>query len=100
MRRPPPELKKFLTAYGPAISRLFLAARRVVLESAPDAHELVYDAYNAVAAAYSVSDQLRDAFCHVAAYRKYVNLGFNRGAVLSDPDRLLAGTGKWIRHIR
>jgi hypothetical protein len=28
-----------------------------------------------------------------------VNLGFNRGALLPDPNRALAGTGKLIRHL-
>jgi len=29
----------------------------------------------------------------------HVNLGFNRGAMLADPDGALAGSGKMIRHI-
>ncbi len=29
-----------------------------------------------------------------------VNLGFNFGALLPDPDGLLRGEGKWIRHVR
>jgi hypothetical protein len=43
---------------------------------------------------------LRDAFCHVAAYSRYVNLGFNRGAELSDPECIVQGSGKLIRHVR
>ncbi len=71
-----------------------------MLEVAPDATELVYDAYNAVAAAYTFSDRLKEAFCHVAAYTAYVNLGFNLGAALADPERLLTGAGARIRHVR
>ena len=29
-----------------------------------------------------------------------MNLGFNRGAELADPDGILQGTGKLIRHVR
>jgi hypothetical protein len=29
-----------------------------------------------------------------------VNLGFNRGTTLADPQRVLVGTGKSVRHIR
>jgi SRSO17 transposase len=36
----------------------------------------------------------------VAAYASYVNLGFNHGAELADPDGLLAGSGARIRHVR
>ena len=39
------------------------------------------------------------ASCHIATYGAHVNLGFNRGAALPDPNRMLAGTGKAIRHI-
>jgi len=99
-RRPAAALREFLTAYDPAIAPLFFAARNAVLSAAPRANELIYDAYNAVTVAYSFTDRLREAFCHVAAYRAYVNLGFNRGAELPDPDRLLVGTGARIRHIR
>ena len=99
-RHPPAALRGFLEPYGPEVTRVFLAARQTVLKAAPDATELIYDAYNAVTAAYSFTDRLKEAFCHVAAYRNYVNLGFNRGAGLADPQRLLAGSGARIRHIR
>jgi hypothetical protein len=100
MRRPPPELREFLEPYDAAVGRVFLATRAAVLAAAPRAVELVYDAYNAVSCAYSFTDRLKDAFCHVAAYPAYVNLGFNRGAQLADPDGLLVGTGASIRHAR
>jgi hypothetical protein len=32
-------------------------------------------------------------------YADHVNLGFNRGALLADPNRILAGKGKSIRHM-
>jgi hypothetical protein len=99
-RRPSAALREFLAAYDPAITRLYLAARKAVLEAAPDANELIYDAYNAVTSAYSFTERLAEAFCHVAAYRKYVNLGFNRGAGLPDPGRILVGEGARIRHVR
>lgn len=101
MRRPPPpELRGFLAAYDPAIAELFLATRARVLGAAPQASELIYDAYNAVTVAYSFSVRLKEAFCHVAAYRDHVNLGFNHGAALDDPEGLLVGSGARIRHVR
>ena len=100
MRRPAPELREFLAAYDPEIAKLFFATRKVVLAAAPGASELIYDAYNAVTVAYAFGERLSEAFCHVAAYRGYVNLGFNRGAELDDPDGRLVGTGARIRHVR
>ena len=46
-------LRGFLEAYEPKIARLYTAARKAVLDAAPDANELIYDAYNAVTTAYS-----------------------------------------------
>ena len=74
------ELKRFLAAFDPAIGRLFIAARKRVHAAAPGASELIYDAYNAVSAAYSFTGRLAEAFLHVAAYPTHVNVGFNRGA--------------------
>ena len=100
MRGVPKELEQFPLGLPAEIAKLFLAARRVVLKAAPDANELVYDAYNAVSAAYSFSERLKEAFLHVAAYSGHVNLGFNRGAELPDPSQVLLGSGARIRHIR
>jgi len=100
MREVPEELHEFLEAFSPGIAKLFFATRRSVLMAAPEANELIYNAYNAVTAAYSFSGRLKEAFCHVAAYSGHVNLGFNRGAELSDPSRVLTGSGARIRHVR
>src|SRR5437016_4782219 len=97
---PSPEYLKFLAAFEKHIPGLALRARALVLEEAPDAVELLYDAYNAVAAGYSFTGRPSDAFIHIAAYAKWVNLGFHRGSELDDPHGLLQGSGRWIRHIR
>ncbi len=97
---PLPEYLKFLSPYGPQITQLALATRVFVLGHAPGAHELIYDAYNAVASGYSFTGRPSDAFIHVAVYAKWVNLGFNFGAQLPDPGGILRGTGNWVRHIR
>ena len=100
MARLPAALREMLEPYDPEVRRLFRAARDAVRAAAPEANELAYDAYNAVASAWTFSDRVREAFCHVAAYRDHVNLGFNRGAELPDPEGLLEGSGKRIRHVK
>ena len=99
---PPPrrEYLEFLSAYEPGITALALAVRSLVLAEAPGAMELIYDAYNAVATGYSFTGRPSDAFVHIAAYAHWVNLGFNRGAELDDPDGVLQGSGRQVRHIR
>jgi hypothetical protein len=40
------------------------------------------------------------AFAYVNAFKAHVNVGFFRGAEISDPERLLEGTGKYMRHVK
>lgn len=97
---PNPEYLKMLGAYGPQITALALAVRQLVMEEAAGAAELLYDAYNAVAAGYSFTGRTSDACIHIAAYARWVNLGFNRGVDLPDPRGILQGAGRQVRHIR
>jgi hypothetical protein len=97
--RPPPALIKFLKPYDPEIQDLALKLRALVLEEMAPCYENIYDAYNAVAIGYGMSDRLRDGIFHIAVYSKHVNLGFNDGATLADPKGLLQGAGSRIRHL-
>jgi hypothetical protein len=40
------------------------------------------------------------AFCYVNAFTAHVNVGFFLGAYLPDPNGLLEGTGKFMRHVK
>jgi hypothetical protein len=100
MRRPPdPQLLGFLEAYDRHISDLALALREIVLEEAPDASESVYQVYT-VAIWFGFSGKMKDMFCYIATNAKHVNLGFPRGTSLADPQRVLEGDGKTMRHIK
>jgi hypothetical protein len=100
MARPPDHrLLSYLAAYDPHVSDLTLALREVVLEEAPAAIESVVKSY-AVAIGFSFTGKpLKDGFCHIVTYADHVNLGFNRGALLPDPNGILVGKGKSIRHM-
>jgi hypothetical protein len=100
LKNPPPrDLVKFLKPYDREVRDLALAVRALVLEEMAPCYENIYDAYSAVAIGYGTSDRLRDGIFHVAVYSKHVNLGFNDGATLDDPKRILEGNGNRIRHI-
>ena len=100
MTRPPDrKLLGYLAGYDPHIARLALALRDVVLEEAPEAIESIVKSY-AVAIGFSFTAKpMKDGFCHVVAYAGKVNLGFNRGALMPDPNHVLEGTGKMMRHV-
>src|SRR5262249_9517111 len=40
------------------------------------------------------------AFAYVNAFTAHVNVGFFRGAEIADPDHLLEGNGKFMRHVK
>jgi len=40
------------------------------------------------------------AFGYVNAFKDHVNVGFFRGAELHDPNGLLEGTGRFMRHVK
>ncbi len=97
--KPNPLLKKFIEPYDERIQNLTLELRNFITDLVPESNELIWDNYNAVAMAYSKSEKLKDAFCHIAVYPGHVNFGFNRGAELSKTNVKLNGKGKLIRHI-
>ena len=39
-------------------------------------------------------------FAYVNAFKAHVNVGFFRGAQIADPERLLEGTGRFMRHVK
>ena len=58
-----------------------------------DVRELLHDGHPTAC----VTDA---AFAYVNAFTAHVNVGFFRGAELADPDGLLEGTGKLMRHVK
>lgn len=77
-------------------SELGLIARRwfeVMRKCGDEVRELLHDGHPTVC----VTDA---AFAYVNAFRTHVNVGFFRGAEISDPSRLLEGTGKFMRHVK
>ncbi len=97
---PHKRLKEFLDPYPSEVQEIAYELRDFITSTVPEANELIWDNYNAVAIAYSKSEKLKDAFCHIAMYAKYVNFGFNRGAELSESTVKLEGKGKLIRHLK
>jgi len=93
------DLMTFLTPYPTAVVNTALWLRGFIWDIYPESNELIYDNYNAVAVGFSPTDKAGDVFCSFAVYSKYVNLGFNRGSELHDPQQLLSGQGSLYRYI-
>ncbi|HLG96929.1 MAG TPA: DUF1801 domain-containing protein [Bryobacteraceae bacterium] len=99
LRPPDPEYLQLLQPYGDSIQKLALAARKLILEEAPQASEFVYEVYT-IANHFAFTERPSDAFVFTTTHANWVNVGFNFGSRLPDPDGLLHGDGKWIRHVR
>jgi hypothetical protein len=101
MAEPSPErrLSSFIDKFSPEVARLARAARVRIRKLVPGAAELVYDNYNALAIAFGPTDRASDAIMSIALYPRWVSLFFVRGVQLADPQGLLRGSGRKMRHI-
>ncbi len=82
-----------------AVVELALSARKQVLKLATGCSEFLGETYCLINL-FSFTGKPGTAFIHITTYAKHSNLGFNHGSGLDDPNDLLVGTGKHIRHIR
>ena len=96
---PDPGYVKLLARHSEPVVRLALAARKLILEEAPEANEFVYEVYT-IADHFGFTERPSHAFVFTTTHANWVNLGFNFGAHLPDPAGLLRGEGKMIRHVR
>jgi hypothetical protein len=96
---PSEELIRMLSRYDIKVGELALRLRELILTEAPGVVERLFQVY-ALVFWYSLTGKMSDAFVQVVIYPKGVNLMFNRGAELEDPDGVLVGEGKIIRHIK
>ncbi|MDP6264523.1 MAG: DUF1801 domain-containing protein [Pseudomonadales bacterium] len=65
----------------------------VMRDCGDDVRELLHDGHPTVCIADA-------AFAYVNAFKAHVNVGFFRGAEIADPDCLLEGTGRFMRHVK
>lgn len=93
-----PDFLSLLQLKELGLVELFCDLREFILDLHPDSNELIYHTH-ALTAVFSISDKLGDAYCMIPIYTNHLNLGFNKGTLLKDPDHLLTGTGNLIRHI-
>ena len=95
------DLLKFLKPFPEDVRERALWLRDFIWDSYPNANELIYDNYNAVAFGWSISDKLGDVFCNIAVGRTShnVHFGFYWGSKISDPKKLLIGEGNQYRYL-
>jgi hypothetical protein len=99
MHTPAKQLAGFLAKFDAKVAALARGALSNLRSRLPGAYELVYDNYNALAIAFSPSETSSKAIFSIAVYPRWVSLFFAQGARLTDPKKLLEGSGNKMRHI-
>src|SRR5262245_33615188 len=90
---------ELLAEVAPDLARIARRLRAMIRSVDKGAVETVRLGDNA--ATYGVGPKkMTDGYAYIMPMRGYVNLGFYQGAVLPDPQRLLEGTGKGLRHVK
>ncbi len=97
------QLASFFAKYDPAIARLGKALRARLRDRLPGLSEIVYlyETQDSLVISHSPTEKGYTGVCSIALYPNCVKLFFGQGAQLSksDPNRLLQGSGKTVRHV-
>lgn len=84
---------------GPHARALAHQLRKLVAAVMPNVVEVPWPRMRM--ASYGVGPKKKtEHFCYISAQKEDVNLGFYYGAELPDPEGLLQGTGKLLRHVK
>jgi hypothetical protein len=92
------DVDRLLSEHPPQIQAIERALRVTIQSAFPAAVEQV-DFGNKLIA-FGRSMKVRGLLFAIIAHRNWVNLQLADGAVLPDPDGLVEGTGKRIRHVK
>ena len=88
-----PAIDGWMDQHSDALGAIAKRWFEVMRSCGDDVRELLHDGHPTAC----VGDA---AFGYVNAFKAHVNVGFFRGAEISDPHRLLEGTGKFMRHVK
>ncbi len=84
---------------SPQAQQLARALRTLLEEVYPNATEVPWPNQHVIG--YGIGPKkMTEHFGYIGAHRDHVNLGFNYGVALPDPEGLLEGAGKKFRHVK
>ncbi|HET6276489.1 MAG TPA: hypothetical protein VFE16_11220 [Candidatus Cybelea sp.] len=94
------QLEEFISRFSPAIAKRARAALGIMRKRLPGAFELVYDNAYALVVGFGPSERPSAALFSIVIFPQKVSLCFLYGVDVPDPEGLLQGGGKQVRHIR
>ncbi len=93
LRMPAADVNRWFDAASEEQRPILDALRELLRSAAPD----VVESLKWNCPWYATANGL---FCYLQRRKNYVTLGFRRGTSLKDPEQLLEGTGKDMRHVK
>jgi hypothetical protein len=94
------QIEGFLAKYTPEMIAAGKEARAKMRVKIPGGTEFVYDNYNALVFGFGPTERPSETVLSLALMPRWVTLCFLKGAALSDPKRLLKGSGSTVRNVR
>lgn len=93
------DFSDILSIAGKDLGLLCSSLRRLIASNHRDFVEVVWPRQHI--ASYGVGPKkMSEHYAYISVQESYVNLGFFHGASLPDPEGLLEGSGKKLRHIK
>jgi hypothetical protein len=93
------EFEEMLSTANADVAALARQAKAVIQAVMPDVVEVVW--LNQRISGYGVGPKkMSEQFCYIALFKERINLGFYYGSDLPDPQNLLEGSGKSLRHVK
>jgi hypothetical protein len=90
---------ELLHSVDPTLAQIAYRLREIIIKLHPQAVEVVRLGDNA--ASYGLGPKkMSEAYCYIMPQKQWVNLGFYHGVALPDPQGLLEGSGKRLRHVK
>ncbi len=93
-------LPAFFLVYNPTVQAICKSLQKLVKEVFPEAEEIFNPGWKNISYGNGKSRAEKDLIVYIAPFKDSVNLGFYRGVSLPDPEQLLKGTGKQMRHVK
>jgi hypothetical protein len=93
------QLLTLVDKFAPAHLPLLVAVRKALRKRLPTAIEVVYEYRDSFVISYTPNERGYEGVLALRGSAKGVQLYFNRGKELSDPEKLLQGSGKQTRLI-
>jgi hypothetical protein len=88
-----PAIEVWMRDHSGALGAIAQRWFEVMRDCGDDVRELLHDGHPTAC----VGDA---AFAYVNAFKAHVNVGLFRGAEIADPEGLLEGAGKFMRHVK